>query len=261
MAPFNWFSTPGLTREQREASSGGPVRAEALTLESMRQALAEFRRDFTPRELEVIQFRGEPYWAADRSLSAADAAHWMQAGLLPRAARPVMERRYVSAAAPGQGAFSAFDRGAMPDIARAAMPGVPVRDEVWLDDYDGYYYDPRGSRSLPVLRVRYADPQETWLYLDPARGGIVQKSERVSRLRRWLYQGLHSLDFPFLYFRRPLWDFVVIALSAGGIVLSVTTLLPAWRRLRRHARTLGRVVRGWRREGRRVQKEPPYVGA
>jgi hypothetical protein len=259
MAPFNWFSTSGLTREQREASSGGPVRTEALSLESVRRALAAFRRDFTPRELEVVQFRGEPYWAADRPLSAADAARWMHAGLLPRAARPVMERRYVSAAAPEDGVFSTFGRDAMPDIARAAMPGVPVRDEVWLDEYDGYYYDPRGSRSLPVLRVRYADPQETWLYLDPARGGIVQKSERVSRLRRWLYQGLHSLDFPFLYFRRPLWDLVVIVLSAGGIVLSVTTVLPAWRRLRRHARTFWRAMNGWREE-RRVQKDPPYVG-
>jgi hypothetical protein len=93
-----------------------------------------------------------------------------------------------------------------------------------------------------VLRVRYGDPQETWLYLDPARGGIVQKSERVSRLRRWLYQGFHSLDFPFLYFKRPLWDMVVILLSIGGLVSSITTLLPAWRRLRRHAVSLVRGV-------------------
>jgi hypothetical protein len=125
---------------------------------------------------------------------------------------------------------------------------VPVLDEAWLQTYDGYYYDPRGARSLPVLRVRYADPQETWLYLDPARGGIVQTSVRTSRLRRWLYQGLHSLDFPFLYFRRPLWDVVVIALSLGGIVLSITTVLPAWRRLRRHALAVTtRLVRGQER--------------
>lgn len=104
---------------------------------------------------------------------------------------------------------------------------------------DGYYYDPRRSRPLPVLRIRYADEHDTWLYLDPARGGVVQRSVRVSRLRRWLYQGFHSLDFPFLYFRRPLWDIVVIALSIGGTVLSITTLLPALRRLRRHWRAWG----------------------
>ena len=90
--------------------------------------------------------------------------------------------------------------------------------------------------NLPVLRVRFADPQRTWLYLDPKRGAIVRKEERLSRLNRWLYHGLHSLDFPFLYYRRPLWDVVVIVLSVGGIVLSVTTMWAAFRRLRRAAR-------------------------
>ena len=240
LAPFNWFSTPGLTRAQREASTGGPVHVDLLTLESMRSAADEFRRSFTPKELEVTQFQGEPHWTADRPLTTDDAARWMHAGLLPRAERPRMERLYVSAVAPERGTLTAFDSNAMPQIARAAMPGVGVQDETWLEEFDGYYYDPQGSRSLPVLRVRFSDPQDTWLYLDPAQGGIVQRSVRVTRLRRWLYQGLHSLDFPLLYFRRPMWDLVVIALSIGGIVLSVTTLLPAWRRLRRHAHTFGR---------------------
>ena len=60
------------------------------------------------------------------------------------------------------------------------MPGVPVEDATWLTEYDGYYYDSSGTRSLPVLRVRYADAQQTWLYLDPARGGIVQRSEKIT---------------------------------------------------------------------------------
>jgi hypothetical protein len=53
---------------------------------------------------------------------------------------------------------------------------------------------------------------------------------------RPIYQGLHSLDFPFLYYTRPLWDVVVIVLSIGGTVLSVVSLVPVWRRLRRHTR-------------------------
>jgi hypothetical protein len=55
-------------------------------------------------------------------------------------------------------------------------------------------------------------------------------------VNRWLYHGLHSLDFPFLYNRRPLWDIVVMVLSLGGLALSTTTMVPAWRRLRRHWR-------------------------
>jgi hypothetical protein len=166
----------------------------------------------------------------------------MSPSLLPRAARPRSDRLYVSAVSPEGGPFARFDRGAMLDIAAAAVPGVPMEEAVWLDDYDGYYYDARGSRSLPVLRVRYADPEQTWLYLDPARGGIVQNIERVGRLRRWLYQGFHSLDFPAIYFRRPLWDVVVIGLSLGGFALSVTTMLPAWRRLRRHTASAWRFL-------------------
>ena len=116
--------------------------------------------------------------------------------------------------------------------------GVRRAGEVIPDD--AHYYDRRGTRPLPVLRVRFDDPQQTWLYLDPGRGAIVLKEERLTRLNRWLYHGLHSLDFPFLYAKRPLWDIVVILLSVGGIVLSVTTVSQSWRRLRRHARRFDR---------------------
>ena len=80
-------------------------------------------------------------------------------------------------------------------------------------------------------------PGSTWI---PARAGIALKTDESRRQLRWLYQGLHSLDFPFLYYERPLWDVVVIVLSIGGTVVSATTLVPAWRRLRRHAANLGR---------------------
>ena len=242
MGPFNWFRSAPASRAERDASTGGPLKIEQLTIESMRAAVETVRPTFAPRELDSLQFRGEPYWVAYRAPSSEEAAQWMNVGLLPRTPRPTLEHRYVSAMHPERGAITAFSRESMPEIARAAMPGVPVVDSVWLDEYDGYYYDPSGSRALPVLRVRYADANETWLYLDPGRGGIVQRSGKVSRLRRWLYQGFHSLDFPFLYFKRPLWDVVVIALSIGGTVLSITTLLPAFRRLRRHARA----VTSWR---------------
>ena len=51
-------------------------------------------------------------------------------------------------------------------------------------------------------------------------------------ITRWLYHGLHSLDFPWLYKYRPLWDIVVISLLLGGCALSVTSLMLAWRVLR-----------------------------
>lgn len=233
MGPFNWFATPRLTQVQREAASGGLLNGEVLTLQSLRAAVSTFEGSFEVKELQAVSFEQQTYWATDRVPD--EATSWRGSSLLPREARPRLERYYTSAAAPDV-TFKEFDRAVLPDIARRAMPDTPVRDEMWLETYDGYYYDLASARPLPVLRVRFADSAETWLYLDPRRGSIVQHSNRTSRLRRWLYQGLHSLDFPFLYYRRPLWDVVVIGLSLGGLALSVTTLLPAWRRLRRHAR-------------------------
>jgi hypothetical protein len=116
------------------------------------------------------------------------------------------------------------------------MPGVAVAEAAWLSEYDAYYYSRTGMKPLPVLRIRYADTRATWLYLDPQRAIIALRLERASRWNRWLYHGFHSLDFPLLYYTRPLWDIVVILLSLGGVAISVTSALPAWRRLVRQSR-------------------------
>ena len=158
----------------------------------------------------MVRFRGHYYASAAEGLVSLDQPHLGAVEQLP------------------------------PDLIRGAadivMPGVPIDGMQWMDDYDAYYYDRDRRRSLPVLRVRYNDPQRTWLYFDPRHGTIARKEERLSRLNRWLYHGFHSFDFPFLYYRRPLWDIVVIALSIGGLMLSASTLTASWRRLRRHAK-------------------------
>ena len=51
-----------------------------------------------------------------------------------------------------------------------------------------------------------------------------------------------DFDFPFLCYHRPLWDIVVISLSLCGMLLSVTTMLPAWRRVKRRVHTIGRAA-------------------
>jgi hypothetical protein len=52
-------------------------------------------------------------------------------------------------------------------------------------------------------------------------------------VNRWRYHGLHSLDFPWLYNHRPLWDIVVITLMLGGTALSFTSLILTWKVLER----------------------------
>jgi hypothetical protein len=199
MDPWSWHPSTTPTRAQREAFTGGPLRLDAITVDSMRAAVAAAGGG---KELDAIQFKGQPRWVVDGR------------------------------------ATETVPRATLAATAREAMPGVTVADEAWLDAYDSYYYSRSGELPLPILRVRFADAPATWLYVDPRRGSIARKEERLSRVNRWLYHGLHSLDFAFLYSRRPLWDIVVIFLSLGGIASVVTSLAPAWRRLRRHAQRL-----------------------
>ena len=211
------FIGPGSApaRAERERVAGGAIDIINVTTESLRAAIATLAASAPDRrltEIEAQPFQGQLYLFGGGHI--------------------------VSAAHPAHGAFDRFPDDVIERVARDAMPGVTVEDAAWLNDYDSYYYARDGALSLPVYRIRFADPNRTWLYVDPRRGTLVRKEERRSRIERWLYHGLHSLDFPFLYNRRPLWDVVMIVLSIGGIVLSATTLLPGWRRLRRHSRAM-----------------------
>jgi len=56
---------------------------------------------------------------------------------------------------------------------------------------------------------------------------------RLNRVERWLFNGLHSLDFSFLYNSRPLWDIVMLVLLGGGLVSSFLGLYLGIGRMRR----------------------------
>ena len=117
----------------------------------------------------------------------------------------------------------------------AANPDMAISDSTLIDNYDAYYYDRDRAAPLPVLRIRFADPDLTQAYVDPHLLEVVGRFTRRERLERWLYHGLHSLDFPFWYYSRA-WDVVMIALLSGGSVLSAIGVVIGWRRLRRLAR-------------------------
>ncbi len=217
MDPFPQLSSEGITDVQRRAVSGAVTPIETVTLAQGRAALDVARRALVPREMRLTTFRGGLYWIASES---------------------PMRQVLISATTPEAGARRAFDRAEIEAVAHAAAPGHVAVELTWLEDYDAYYYDRRRSRPLPVLRARYADAAGTWMYLDPSRGAIALVVRRPDRVNRWLYNGLHSLDFPWLYQRRPLWDVVLVTLSLGGIAGVVTSVVPALRRMRRHVRRL-----------------------
>jgi hypothetical protein len=209
MDPWRWSPGTAPTRDQRDRLAGGSLAAADLPVDRIQRAVAAFTPRM-PKEVELVRFRGLYYASANEGIVSLDH--------------------------PGLGAADQLPPDLVVGAASVVMPGVPIDGMQWMDDYDAYYYDRNRRRSLPVLRVRYGDPQETWLYFDPRHGTIARKEERLSRINRWLYHGFHSFDFPFLYYRRPLWDIVVLLLSAGGLALSATTLTASWRRVRRSVR-------------------------
>ena len=126
----------------------------------------------------------------------------------------------------GRGEVAApFSETSLIKAAGEAVPGAGIREVSTLRDYDWYYYDRDELLPLPVLRVKFNDPQSTWLYIDPARGALLARFERYTRLERWIYHGLHSWDFPFLWRHRPWWDAVVILLLTGGLLVSITAVV------------------------------------
>jgi hypothetical protein len=129
--------------------------------------------------------------------------------------------------------------------ARASAPETAIVGHELLEEYDAYYYSRGRQAPLPVLRVKFDDPMQTWVYIDPAMSRVLASIHRLNRLERWLYNGLHSLDFGFWYDRRPLWDIGVIVLCAGALASSAIGLYLGLKRLRRDlARAGPRAPRG-----------------
>lgn len=91
-----------------------------------------------------------------------------------------------------------------------------------LNDYDDYYYNKHRTLPLPIYRFKLKDEQRTWYYVNPQTLSVVKKMQTDNKLERWLYNGLHSFDFPVLFFKRPLWDIIVIVLLLGCTALSFT---------------------------------------
>lgn len=121
-------------------------------------------------------------------------------------------------------------------IARAAVPNGRLVTTHRLDRYDRYWYgtgDPRSdARPLPVLRLVFDDPAQTWLHVDPATGALLGQIGSGSRTYRWLFAALHSFDLPWLLTWRPLRDGLMWLLSAAGLAISVTGIVIGWKRLR-----------------------------
>ena len=91
------------------------------------------------------------------------------------------------------------------------------------DEFDAYYQKSgMWKRPLPIWQINLQDPDCTRLYVSPASGEVVKSYTNNDRWRRWLYRCLHTLDFPFLKKHDWLRKALLVFLSIGGTMVSVS---------------------------------------
>jgi hypothetical protein len=209
MDPFPRSGEEDPGRPDIPAALRGEMRFASFAAKHPREALTQLD-GLQVKQLELTSFAGEPVYVA--TLAGGSTR------VVPLDGEPRRE----------------FDRARIAEVVTGAAPGATTRV---LEQYDRYYLDRNGERPLPVVLAELHDAQQTRYYIDPKTARVVGGYRNADWVGRWLYNGLHSFNFPWLYNYRPLWDIVVIAFMLGGTALSVTSLILAWR-------VIGRKLRG-----------------
>ena len=191
------------------ALTGGQLTLSAFSPRQPVEALRLVAPQLQTKELQLAMFAGQPVYLAFDS-----AGH----------------SRIVPLQGPPQ---AAFQTAQIIDIVRRAVGPASLVQLRVADEYDLYYLDRTAQKPLPVVIAQLNDANQTRYYIDPATGRIAGTYGAKGWVNRWLYHGLHSLDFPWLYKYRPLWDIVVLTLMLGGLAICVTSLILSWRVLRR----------------------------
>jgi hypothetical protein len=243
MEPFGWGTNPGLTI-RRDAMTGGPVDLTRFRL--VDQATWSWLLDGRGiKEVEFARIQDEPYFVVRPGEDPAQTLERRERLHQPYNVTGRSEGERVLVAAQSlEIRREPFSVDSLMARLKSAAPDVPVLETQLLSEYDSYYYSRGRQTPLPILRVKFGDPDRTWVYVDPEMSQVVARIHRNDRVERWLYNGLHSLDFSFWYNKRPLWDIGVITLSLGGLASSSIGLFLGIKRLRRNATRVVKAVAG-----------------
>jgi hypothetical protein len=173
-----------------------------------REALAQLGPAFQVKELELSSFASEAVYIATGA----------------RGEKRVIRMRGEP--------LESFNTGRVLNVLNSVASVAEAR---LITQYDAYYLDRSGQRPLPVLFVQLNDAVHSRYYIDPKTAQVVgsYRSSAQSWVNRWLYHGLHSINFPWLYNYRPAWDIVVLTLMLGGTSLCVTSVIIGFQLVRR----------------------------
>jgi len=162
---------------------------------------------------------------------------------------------WLATAADGTVARFDADGNAAPlasdELARAAERIVGangVSAQNILSEEDAYYFSHHDQVALPVYRIIADDAGHTRYYLDLVSGALLRRADANARWHRWLFAGLHRLDFAAWVRARPAWDIIVITLMLGGLAATATGVYLAVRRIRSDLVVLFRLVIGARHD-------------
>jgi hypothetical protein len=172
------------------------------------EVLAQLGPAFQVKELELSSFASEPVYVAA-------GAHG-ETRVIRMRGEPL----------------ESFNTGRILNVVNSV---ARVGESRLITQYDTYYLDRTGKRPLPVLFVQLNDEARSRYYIDPKTAQVVgsYRSSTESWVNRWLYHGLHSINFPWLYNYRPAWDIVVLTLMLGGTSLCVTSVIIGFQLVRR----------------------------
>lgn len=104
----------------------------------------------------------------------------------------------------------------------------------YINSYNQYYSSSKKRKMpLPVYQIALNDEYKTELYIHPQSGELLKVVNQNSKLKWWLYRGLHCFDFG--WFRQMEWlrKGWLILLSVGGTAVSVTALVLSYSLLKR----------------------------
>lgn len=229
MEPFAWTNARGLEIDD-SVYIGGELDISEFPATNAQEWAGLFEGDI--KEIEYRWIQGQPYFLANYS-----ATEGMDKVKRERLHQPyyVMGQAESNSILIDAASFRIKESFAIDDLVSQlddSISAATVVEYELLQQYDDYYYSRNNQVPLPILRIKFDDPVSSWVYVDPAKSQLITMVHQWSRLERWLYNGLHSLDFAFWYHKRPLWDIGVIFLLTGGLLSSLTGLYFGLRRLK-----------------------------
>jgi uncharacterized iron-regulated membrane protein len=157
--------------------------------------------------LATMPFAGQLYWLATR-----------QDGTVTRL--------------DAQGGNAPISETDLAEAAKRIAGDVEIAEQALISQEDAYYFQDSEHSVLPVYRVVLKDDESTRYYVDPQSGALLQRADATARWYRWLFGGLHRIDFTAWMRARPGWDIIMLTLMLGGLALTGTGFYLALRRIR-----------------------------